>query len=595
LDATLSVEAVTAFEDAYVERARRELGDRLGLASAAVLDRLPLSSGELALAGWWCQPDASGLLVLPNPWDDRGAIADHDAYCWALSEVVLDGLVPALSEDRSRVYWDFMLRPWLLLMLAAAMDRRLYCLTLARLRPDIPVSAGAPAPVPATMGAAIGMARTDAGNRALGSVLARRLGLSLEQLPQQEAARSAELPPRSSLAGKGLIALELAADAGLRAALSLRQGRRVVLLRSPGISRLDRIQLWTRVPGLKIVSGMPQPGSSGATDGAARERLASLFNGDERSAILGEAACSLLPRTVLEDYPALVSLSTETYGAPAPLLVGNYGAHDVENEYIARCAEAGKQLAFTQHGGTYLQARVNTQERLECRPDSTFVSWGGSGDGIRALPSPRLERIRDTHRGGERVVILEWIVPPEPYVLRFASTPLGNQGYRQSASLGEFVRAVRTDRDRLFLKRFPAFLEGAARDPEVAALSHRPPANRRTAVRLMAAARLAVIPYPDTALIEAMVIGVPIVAFWDPGMWEVRDDARAPFDALGQAGVLYEDPRDAAAQVDRVYQRADEWWASAEVQAARSAFLQRFAVPGDWLPEWSRLLRELSE
>jgi putative transferase (TIGR04331 family) len=586
--------AISAFEDAYVERARRELGDRLQQAEAAVLDRLPLADGRLALAGWWCRPGAEGLIVLPNPWDDRGAIAGHDEYCWALSEHVLDRLTPALGGTHSRVYWDFVLRPLLLLVLAAALDRRLYCLALARLRPDLPVAGGAPLPVPATMAEAIGIGRSDAGNRALGSLLASRLGLTLEPLDQRSRPPSDEQPLRSSLPSRALIALELAAELVLRRLLSLRRGRRVVLLRSPGISRLDRLWLWSRVRGLQIVTAVAHPATSaGGTD--TRQELAELFEGDEeRVASLAAAACLLLPRTVLEDHAALCSLSAETYAAPAPLLVGNYGAHEVENEFIARCADAGKRLAFTQHGGTYLQARVNTQERLECRPGSTFVSWGGTGEDIRALPSPRLERLRDTHRGGERVVILEWIVPPEPYVLRFASTPLGNQGYRQDAALGEFVRSADRTRPQLFLKRFPAFLEGASRDPEVAALPHRPPATRRTAVRLMQTARLAVIPYPDTALIEAMVIGVPVVAFWDPGLWEVRDDARAPFDALREAGVLHEDPRVAAAQVDRVYERAGEWWSAADVQAARSAFLQRFAIPGDWLSGWSRFLGELS-
>ena len=583
--------AVSAFEDAYVERARRELGERLQRAEAGVLDRLPLASGELALGGWWCRHDAPDLVVLPNPWDDRSAIADHDAYCWALSELVLDRLAPALGKGR--VYLDLLLRPLLLLVLAAAIDRRLYCLALARLRPELPVAGGDPLPVPDTMGAAIGLLRGDAGNRALGSELARRMGLTVERREQRPAVPSGERPLTSSLAGRALIALGLAGDAALRASLSLRRGRRVVLLRSPGIARLDQLRLSARVPGLKIVSTMPQPVTSGR--GGSRDELAALFHGDERTTSLAAAACLLLPRTAIEDHSRLAEQSAAAYGPPSPVLVGNYAAHDVENDFLGRCAEAGAPLAFTQHGGTYLQARVNTQERLECRPGSTFVSWGADGEGILPLASPRLERLRDSHRGGTRVLVLEWMLPPEPFVLRFASTPLGNQGYRQNEALAEFVRSVGRTREHLFLKRFPAFLEGAFRDPLLASLPFRPPATQRTAVKLMARSRLAVIPYPDTGLIEAMVIGVPTVMFWDPEMWEMRADAQAPFDALREAGVLFEDPHAAAAQVDSVYERAGEWWATAEVRAARSAFLDRFARPGDWLADWSRLLRELSE
>jgi hypothetical protein len=590
-------DAVAAFEDAYVERARRELGDRVAPAEAAVLDRQPLAGGGVALAGWWCPPGESNeLVVLPNPWDERAAIADHDAYCWGLSEVVLDRLAAGLNEHhgarRGRPYWDLLLRPWLMYLLPAALDRRLYCLALSRLAPELPVAEGPPMPVPATMVDAVEVVRTDTGNQAFGSLIAGSLGLTLAPLPQRPAA-AAGAPGGPHLSARVLTTLVHAADRAT--AMGTSRGGAVAVSGAFGLPRRDRLRLVRRVPDLRFapVQRDTTVARAGAEQAGARARLGELPHGDERATALAAAACSLLPRTVVEDYPALCERSVSAYGPPCAVVAGNYGPHDAENEFLGRCAETGQPIAFAQHGGFYVQALVNGQERLERRPGSVFVSWGAEGEGVRPLPSPYLQRLRDRHRGGDRVVLIEWIVPPDPYLIRFAATPLGNQGFRQGSMLPEFVRSVNRLRDRLFLKRFPSFVAGGERDPAVAALPYQPPVLRRTAPGLMKAARLVVVTYPDTPFVEAMAIGAPTIGLWDPDLWELRKEARAPYDALRDAGVVFSDPRAAAAQMERVYDRASEWWASADIQDARRGFLDRFAIAGDWLPEWSAFLSEL--
>jgi putative transferase (TIGR04331 family) len=88
-----------------------------------------------------------------------------------------------------------------------------------------------------------------------------------------------------------------------------------------------------------------------------------------------------------------------------------------------------------------------------------------------------------------------------------------------------------------------------------------------------------------------MVMGVPVLGLWNPAHWELRDDARAPFDALADSGVLFSDPAEAAARLEEVYDHADDWWVSSEVAAAREAFIARFAPAGDWLDAWSAHLK----
>jgi putative transferase (TIGR04331 family) len=110
----------------------------------------------------------------------------------------------------------------------------------------------------------------------------------------------------------------------------------------------------------------------------------------------------------------------------------------------------------------------------------------------------------------------------------------------------------------------------------------------------MARARVAVLSYPDTALIEAMLLDVPSIGLWPAWLWELRDDAREPFELLAAAGVVFDDPEAAAAQLDAVAADPAPWWGSDEVQRARRAFLARFAALGRRpLEPWLAHLRAL--
>src|SRR5438067_1383991 len=107
------VDPVADFERRYIERARTALGAAAAGVAAVLADRLP-APPELgdapAIAGWWAQPDpGDGRLVLPNPWDDRDAIALHEQRCWEVTERLLVDLAPAVDEalatDHSQQYW----------------------------------------------------------------------------------------------------------------------------------------------------------------------------------------------------------------------------------------------------------------------------------------------------------------------------------------------------------------------------------------------------------------------------------------------------------------------------------------------------------
>jgi putative transferase (TIGR04331 family) len=178
------------------------------------------------------------------------------------------------------------------------------------------------------------------------------------------------------------------------------------------------------------------------------------------------------------------------------------------------------------------------------------------------------------------------------HVVRFGSYPIGGQGYEATQMVVRLVEALGPSRSRLKLKRFPATHAPQNRPAALERLPHLPESGLLRGPESIRFARLVVIPYPDTSLIEAMVLGTPLIGLWNPAYRELSPAAEPIYERFTELGVFFGDPASAAAQVDATYEHADEWWSSPAISQAREEFIRRFAAPGDWLSDWAELLRE---
>ncbi|HMS61572.1 MAG TPA: hypothetical protein PKD63_04770 [Solirubrobacteraceae bacterium] len=575
-------------------------------------DRAPPPHGAVVIAGWWCPAELSdGAVVLPNPWDDRAAIALMDSWCWRTAQRVVAQLAPRLDEihgERGEAYWNTLLAPVILHIVSAIADRRLFLVAASAIAPNAPVTAAVLDEPPATMAATARALRDPHAGSGLMGEMGRALGLEVAE-PQTPLMRERSAPaPSTAFAPRLLGALReprrssrLAAEVVRLAAahrmLRVRGLPQVTVVGHSGLDARNVVALGRPVPGLRVVQGVPCPSEIPPADQEQRRLLVSSATAEDDLERLTVAMLQqLLPRSVVEGFTALQEASLSGYGPPTHALVFGYAGDEVQNEFVARCAIAGRRLAFAQHGGFYLQAPVNAQERLEVREGSEFWSWGVTGPGLRRVPTPRLERIRDTHVGGELVTLIEGVHPPDSYLLRFASTPLGNQVYDGPERLASFVQASSPAvRQRMRLKRFPAELGVAPRLAPLEHLATSGPPAAGTAVEWMRASRLVVVSYPDTPFLEALVVGVPTVGLWNPAHWEWRDELRELIADLGNAGVVFAEPLAAAEHVNLVLsQGVQEWWSEPSVAAARSAFVDRLVPRGDWRDAWVSGLRDLA-
>lgn len=596
------------FESAFAERARLSLGehwtlDRIRWIVPAPGVAVDADDGEALLLGWWCSPPAGTVQpVLPNPWDDPEGIhlyrdLVHAAHARLIAE--LAARLNALhGTQEPPAYWDAILGGWLNDVASVTADRSLLCRAAATLAPQARFLVVPPPPPPRNCAEALDRHVSDDGNLGLFSLLVEAL-----RLPS-EPGEPAPTPPNFAPPGRAArLAQALQHPPTLARTLSPkampllfggRRGRRALVINVP-LRLVDAAWLRRRAPGTRFGSPAGRAWSTAKSGKELREQLRGLDGGDDPGGTLATLLPALLPRSVVEDYPKFAAKSRRRWGDPCGLVNGNLNFDEVQNEYMGRCLTAGRNVALAQHGGGYRTYAVNNWEQVELRPDVTFLSWGWRGEGIRPLPSPYLSRLRDSHHGGEAVVLIEIILPR--YLQRFVTYPQGSQTARLGEQLLAFVEAVGRPevRAELVLKR--SIAQGvyrALRDPRLERLPHRRFRSPR-ATDWMRRARVAVVSYPDTTFIEALAIGVPTIGLWDPQLWRIREEARPFFAAFEQAGAIFADPAAAAARLDEIYDSALLWWRRPALRAARDEFLEHFGLSGEWRPAWAKLLREIAD
>lgn len=305
-----------------------------------------------------------------------------------------------------------------------------------------------------------------------------------------------------------------------------------------------------------------------------------------------------MPRAYGDDFPALEKIAAEKAFVAGRLRIGTQSQWDeVEKIRAALARAAGEFTVGVQHGGLYgFSRRVPLATDFELKANA-FVSWGWDSDdhvnngNIIPLPSPMLSKNRNRHRERDARLVL---VGSHARLHRFQlqSTPTPNQWVAYRKEKAGFLGALSDDVRAATLYR-PYFgnetvLEDETyyrrRHPDLKLLTGNQAALRDAIMQC----RLLVLDHPGTTLNIALAANVPTVCFWDPEAWPVSDAARPLLDAMNEAGILFAGGTEAARHVNDIWSRAGDWWTAADVQAARTAFCERYARADRlWWLKWT--------
>ena len=173
------------------------------------------------------------------------------------------------------------------------------------------------------------------------------------------------------------------------------------------------------------------------------------------------------------------------------------------------------------------------------------------------------------------------------YLFRFQSTPLGDQWADYFEWQLKFIEALSLSKRRVFIYRPYPIDQGLDITTQVEVRWPETRIHRGPLSAALGKSRLVVLDHCGTTLLEVLAANIPTVAYWDFHRWEIREDAMPLIELLIASGILWSSPEDAAHAVEEVYDQAEGWWNGYDIQAARRAFVERFALQSrNWIDAW---------
>lgn len=570
----------------------------------------------LLLLGEWCKLYADRHYwaatpheVLPYHWEDREQLYRDHLYLDALGERVLRHCVVQLNAlhgvVRSERYWRIILGPWIYCFLCLLYDHYQCVLTAERSGKVSHTLIGRYDPTAWVMRDMLDLARCgggDAYNQYIFSTLLR----ARRQIPFEEHTVADSVHTYTNRSADfffmhGLKRRILAALHQIGQWIPPRLNRVVLLTSSLSFADQARLQvLLGQIPyaGAPFVESPPV-----AVNWRLRQQFNPPVTGDAFERLLWEVLPTQLPSVYLEGYRAMHQRALAAFPR-RPRVIFNACSYEVDEGFkfwAAHQVEQGSLLVGTQHGFNYGITKWFQEEDHQIRSYDRFYTWGWTSDvypNTQPLPAAKFNRVRQTVKPASdgHVLFVTYAFPR--YAYKMFSVPMAAAG--MLAYFQEQFRFARSlsaaAREALLVRLFPNDREWAQRErwqeavPEVACYQ----GFGVSMFAHMQQSRLLVTAPNGTPAVEAFAADFPTVLFCNPQQFEVRPAAVPLFDALRQAGILYDTPEAAAAHVERIFADPMRWWRQPTVQEAKGAFCRAFAVTSPhWLQVWAAEMRAL--
>ncbi|MFG1691085.1 LIC12162 family transferase [Gemmatimonadota bacterium] len=318
--------------------------------------------------------------------------------------------------------------------------------------------------------------------------------------------------------------------------------------------------------------------------------------------VLSRAIPLQMPKAYLEAFHSLRASALDAFprGAEVIHTANAYSSDEGFKVWAGESVERGAKLLISQHGGMYGMGLWEQTEDHQVKVSDRFYSWGWDRTdtvNVRQLPSGNLIRSTRLLKWTPRGKIL-WIFNTYPrYSYRMYSVPVAGQFRHYLADQMEFGRALTPETRRILrIRLYPKpdvdwDIRGRLVDGGFGDLID-PPLPFEEHV---AQARLCVVTYNATTLLETLAADIPTIVFWNPTFWELRPEAQAWFDRLRGVGIMHDTPSSAAAKVEEVRDDPRSWWSDPTVEEVHRGFCEKYAnVPDDWSMRWRAELRCLA-
>jgi len=318
----------------------------------------------------------------------------------------------------------------------------------------------------------------------------------------------------------------------------------------------------------------------------------------QKSDLFTEAIASEIPKHLpicfLEGYSELSKLAVNSGPIKNPKIIvtDNRFAHDDEWKlWAAYHCEKGSKLVIAQHGGYHGTGVLTSSESYEIKISDRYLSWGWEkSNEIKIVPAPAIKLISKRKRKlVNSGICLQVTMSNERQSGLLQNFPIASQFEEYLADQFEFVSALSNEvRKQLIVRlntqdfnwdikqRWQDEAPDIVTDPGNLDINY-----------LMNQSRIYVATYNATTFLESFTRNIPTVIFWNPGYFEISEDAKPYFYMLKQASILFDNPVSCAKHLNLVWDDVIHWWTSPKVKKAVSTFINQYAYVG------SKPIREL--
>tara|TARA_A100001015_G_scaffold283911_1_gene349762 strand:- start:79 stop:1866 length:1788 start_codon:yes stop_codon:yes gene_type:complete len=288
-----------------------------------------------------------------------------------------------------------------------------------------------------------------------------------------------------------------------------------------------------------------------------------------------------MPTIYLEGYNFLSKKVSSLSWPSQPKFIftgSSFMQDDLFKLYAAQKTENGYPLVISQHGGGYGSYLFAFNEYHGFKISDLFLSWGWTDKSNPNIKSVGLIKEKKSssskHKHKNRALLVVGNGPNHSY--HIWSAPISsNQWLRYFNDQCTFINSLDSQIQELLIIRLKNMVKGF--EPSYDRWVDKFPQimideGNSKIDSLIRKSKIYIGTYNASTSVECFALGIPVVIYWSPKHWEIKDSAKVYFDKLKKVGVFHETPESAARHINLIWSDVNSWWNSDSVKEAVNLF-----------------------
>jgi len=563
----------------------------------------------LLLLGPWCSMDKKNRQLLegekysfvPSPWNPALRIKEASDYCWAICQKIIPQMADLMNiihqVSYPEIYWRILICPWLQHFIEIFYDRfkrlenalrlypNLYTWILPRERCDLSCHS--------TRELLADRSNEDSYNLKLFSLIAFEL-----YHPTNIEVKNYEYNAENKLViVNHWINFKRKVLNNLVNLTNIPCGPIVLTeMSATPLSQLYSLKWKMGITRLSILKFAPVYEKDIPYTYSQQLREPMILKGasDRFESLLFRVIKNAIPICLIEKYAFYRNRTVKIKGIDKVKLVASstgWFSNERFKYFAAEVVANGAQHVEIQNMAGYGIALADPSENLRTERDIFFTcGWRTINDEkVRSLPNFHFLKLKDSRvPSHEHILFIGNLAPRYTYKLRTNLLPDDFPQYFQFKK--QFLKRLKSSARKVILYRpYPANYGwnevDRIREIEPGISLH---LDEGPIIDMMKKSKIVVIDHCATAFVEALLINVPCILFWDPEIFLVKPEASIYLNQLRSAGILHDYPESAAEKLNEVFDDPISWWSDEIIQKARMAFCNWYVdTRKAWQDIWS--------